>query len=177
MSVSVLDQIRCTILNASYEPLAVVSSKRGLILVIEGKAHIASEHPDYTVSSAKDVWPVPTQIVLNQFVKSRSTYRVPAILTQRNLFIRDGHRCGYCARHKSELKSGEFLTRDHIHPQSKGGKDEWKNVITACSTCNNKKADFLLDEIGMQLNKVPTIPTIFELWARAKTKGRKNDPA
>jgi 5-methylcytosine-specific restriction endonuclease McrA len=171
---SVLDQVRCTVLNASYEPLAVVSSKRGLILVIEGKAHIAAEHPEFTVNSAKDIWPVPTQIVLKEFVKSRPTHRVPAILTQRNLFLRDGYRCGYCARHKQDLKSHEFLTRDHIHPQSKGGKDEWKNVVTACSTCNNKKADMRLEDTGMELRKVPTVPTIFELWARAGSKARKN---
>jgi hypothetical protein len=167
---SVLDQTRCTVLNASYEPLAVVSSKRGLILTIEGKAHIISEHPEFTVSSARDIWPVPTSIVLYEMVKSRATHRVPAILTQRSLFLRDGYRCQYCARHRQELKSTEFLTRDHIHPQSKGGTDKWLNVVTACSSCNNKKADYLLEELNMTLRKQPTIPTVFELWARAGSK-------
>jgi len=170
MLISVLDQTRCTVLNASYEPLAIVSAKRGLLLVIEGKATIAQEHPDHVIHSAREIWPVPTQIVLKTFVKSRSTHRVPAILTQRNLFLRDGHRCQYCSRHRSDLKANEFLTRDHIHPQSKGGKDVWKNVVTACSSCNNKKADFMLEDIGMTLRKLPTIPTIFELWSRAGTK-------
>ena len=164
---SVLDQTRCTVLNASYEPLAVVSAKRALILMIEGKAALTEEHPDHVVHSTNEIWPVPTQIVLKEYVKSRSTHHVPAILTQRNLFLRDGYCCQYCNRHRSELRSHEFLTRDHVHPQSKGGKDEWKNVVTACSSCNNKKADFTLDEMGMLLKKQPTIPTIFELWARS----------
>jgi 5-methylcytosine-specific restriction endonuclease McrA len=163
---SMLDQVRCTVLNASYEPLAVVSAKRGLILVIEGRATILQEHPDHVVHSPKDIWAVPTQIVLKDFVKSRSTHRVNAILTQRNLFLRDNHRCQYCLRHRSELKHHEFLTRDHVHPQSKGGKDKWENVVTACSSCNNKKADMLLEDTTLTLKKTPAIPTIFELWSR-----------
>jgi len=170
---SMLDQVRCTVLNASYEPLAVVSAKRGLILVIEGRATIVQEHPEYVIHSPKDIWAVPTQIVLKEFVKSRSTHRVKAILTQRNLFLRDGHRCQYCLRHRSELKSTEFLTRDHVHPQSKGGKDEWTNVVTACSSCNNKKADMLLEDTNMTLKKPATTPTIFELWSRAGKKAAR----
>jgi 5-methylcytosine-specific restriction endonuclease McrA len=167
---SMLDQVRCTVLNASYEPLAVVSAKRGLILVIEGRATIVQEHPEHVIHSPKDIWAVPTQIVLKDFVKSRSTHRVNAILTQRNLFLRDGFRCQYCLRHRAELKQHEFLTRDHIHPQSKGGKDEWKNVVTACSSCNNKKADMLLEDTSLTLKKGPAVPTIFELWSRAGKK-------
>jgi len=167
---SSLDNIRCTVLNASYEPLAVVSAKRGLILVIEDKAIVSQEHPEFVVHSARDIWPVPTQVVLKTFVKSRSTHHVPAILTQRNLFLRDGYRCQYCHRHRSELKSKEFLTRDHVHPSSRGGRDIWTNVVTACSKCNNKKADFSMEDVGFTLKKELKQPTIFELWARAGTK-------
>lgn len=172
---SVLETTRCTVLNASYEPLAVVSAKRGLILVFEGKAVITEEHPQHVIHSAKDIWPIPTQIVLKEFVKSRSTHRIKAILTQRNLFLRDGYTCQYCGRHRSQLKSSEFLTRDHIIPQSKNGKDVWENVTTACSKCNNFKADMLLEDTGMTLKKKPLVPTIFELWSRAGSKRGKNE--
>jgi 5-methylcytosine-specific restriction endonuclease McrA len=64
------------------------------------------------------------------------------------------------------LGKKEFLTRDHIHPICRGGKDVWTNVVTACNKCNNKKADFTLDETGMKLPKQPVIPTVFEIWAR-----------
>lgn len=166
----ILEQIRCTVLNASYEPLAVVSAKRGMILVFEGKATVVEEHPDIRVNSARQDWPVPTQIVLKEFVKSRSTHRIKAILTQRNLFLRDGYTCQYCSRTRGELKHSEFLTRDHIIPQSKNGPDTWINVTTACSKCNNKKADFMLEDTGMTLKKAPWNPTIFELWARSGSK-------
>ena len=170
---SILDCTRCTVLNASYEPLAVVSAKRGLILVFEGKATITEEHPDATVNSANDTWPIPTQIVLKEFVKSRSTHRIKALLTQRNLFLRDSYVCQYCRRHRSKLKNNEFLTRDHIIPQSKGGKDVWGNVATACSSCNNKKADMMLEDTGMTLARAPWNPTVFELWARSAPKRGK----
>lgn len=170
---SVLEQVRCTVLNASYEPLAIVTAKRGLILVIEGRATIIQEHPDHVVHSPNDIWAVPTQIVLKDFVKSRSTHRVNAILTQRNLFIRDGYKCQYCLRYRAELKHHEFLTRDHVHPQSKGGKDTWTNVVTACSTCNNKKADMLLEDTSLTLKKTPLVPTIFELWSRSDKKSTR----
>lgn len=168
---SILDEVRCTVLNASYEPLKVVSSKHGLIMVIQGKAIIAQEHPEHVIHSAREIWPVPTQIILKSFVKSRTTH-IPAQLNQRNLFLRDGYKCQYCLRHRASLKPNEFLTRDHVFPQSKGGKDDWKNVVTACSSCNNKKADFLLEDTNLILRKIPTVPTIFEIMSRAKPRSR-----
>ena len=65
-------------------------------------------------------------------------------LSNHNLFRRDLNRCGYCGRYFREDK----LTRDHIIPTSRGGKDSWKNVITACKSCNNYKDDLLLSEIA-----------------------------
>jgi 5-methylcytosine-specific restriction endonuclease McrA len=173
---SVLENVRCTVLNASYEPLGTVTARRGLILTIEGKAIITEAHEEFMVRSSKDVWPVPTQIVLKEFINTRSTHHIPAVLTQRNLFIRDGYTCQYCNRHKSDFRGNEKLTRDHVHPQSKGGPDTWKNVVTACSSCNNKKADYVLGDVeimDMRLKKTPTAPTIFELGARLEKAKKK----
>ena len=141
-----------------------------MVLFFEGKASVVEEHPDVVIHSVRDVWSIPTQIVLKHFVKSRPTFRVPAQLTQRNLFVRDKYTCQYCGRHRSQLKSGEFLTKDHVIPTSRGGKDHWENVVTACSPCNNKKADKHLHEMNYRLPKKPSIPTIFEIWSKASTK-------
>lgn len=166
----VLDHVRCTVLNSDYSPLSVVSAKRGLILIFEGKAVCSEEHPDFIVHSAHDIWPVPTQIILKEYVRSRSTHKVSAILTQRNLFLRDGYTCQYCQRHRSQLAKKEFLTRDHVIPMARGGKDTWTNVVAACNECNNKKGDRLLDEVGMKLRKEPAKPSVYELWSRAGKK-------
>lgn len=40
-------------------------------------------------------------------------------------------------------ENGEYIlmTKDHIHPKSKGGLDEMENFNPMCSPCNGKKAD------------------------------------
>jgi 5-methylcytosine-specific restriction endonuclease McrA len=165
-----LDTTRCVVLNATYEPITIVSSKRALILFLEGKAMIVEEHPELVVRSPSQTFPVPTSIVLKHFVKGRMVFRTKALLTQRNLFIRDQYTCQYCGRSKQQIKSSEFLTRDHVMPRHLGGRDIWENVVTCCNSCNNKKAYHLLEDINMTLLKIPTAPTIFELWTRQQKR-------
>ncbi len=55
-------------------------------------------------------------------------------LSNRELFSRDRHICAYCAK---ELP-GQRLTRDHILPVSRGGRDTWMNVVTACVISGSK---------------------------------------
>jgi len=147
-----------------------VTSKRALLLFLEGKAIIVEEHPELVVRSPKQTFPVPLMIALVRYIKGRRVFRTPALLTQKNLFIRDAYTCQYCGRHKSAFRSTEFLTRDHVHPVAKGGRDIWENVVTSCSTCNNKKADKLLESTTMNLLKIPVVPTIFELWTKQQAK-------
>jgi 5-methylcytosine-specific restriction endonuclease McrA len=169
-----IDSTRAVVLNSSYEPLSVISSRRALVLVLEGKATISEQHPSAVIRSPSRVFPIPTQIVLKEYVKSRSAFRVPAQLTQRNLFIRDDYTCQYCGRKKKDLAVGEFLTRDHLIPTVRGGKDVWLNVVAACNKCNNKKANYTVEEagelFGMQLLSQPTVPTVFSIWAKADLK-------
>ena len=81
---------------------------------------------------------------------------VPAI-TNARLFRRDDFTCLYCG----EAFSTRELTRDHVIPVSRGGTDTWENIVTACRTCNHRKADSTLEEIekiGMNLLAVPYAP-------------------
>jgi hypothetical protein len=84
----------------------------------------------------------------------------PLILSDRNntlLFARDRHTCAYCGQrfHRREL------TRDHILPRSRGGKDTWSNCVTACIACNSAKADRLVEHFR-PLVYVPYAPCRFE---------------
>lgn len=45
---------------------------------------------------------------------------------------RDGFRCVYCGCEND-------LTLDHIIPQSRGGSDDPRNLVTACRPCNSSK--------------------------------------
>jgi 5-methylcytosine-specific restriction endonuclease McrA len=78
----------------------------------------------------------------------------PPTLTNQALFARDLHICAYCGNNFPASK----LTRDHIHPLSKGGNDTWKNCVAACERCNHKKADKPLEKTGMKLLYIPYVP-------------------
>jgi hypothetical protein len=80
------------------------------------------------------------------------------VLTNQNLFRRDNLICSYCGKHFSEA----HLTRDHIVPVSRGGKDIWTNVVAACWKCNNKKGNMMLDDCGLELLWVPYTPSRYE---------------
>lgn len=162
-----LEQMRCDVLNANYEPLRPTTARRALMLFLKGKAEIVEEHDDVAVETEADIFPLPLQIRLLNMVKVPLASRQKAILNNRNLFIRDGNCCQYCGRHKAELSNKEFMTRDHVQPRAKGGLDVWNNVVTACSKCNNKKADYDLGDIGMALLKKPTAPTVLELQMKS----------
>jgi 5-methylcytosine-specific restriction endonuclease McrA len=82
---------------------------------------------------------------------------VPA-LDNRLLFKRDDHRCMYCGQQDRHRR----LTRDHVIPVSRGGSNAWRNVVAACSHCNNRKADRTPEEAHMPLLAVPFAPNVFE---------------
>ncbi len=74
------------------------------------------------------------------------------------LFRRDQNLCMYCGN----LHAIADLSRDHVLPLSRGGKDSWTNVVTSCRRCNNRKADRTPEEAGMQLLAVPFAPNQYE---------------
>jgi 5-methylcytosine-specific restriction endonuclease McrA len=148
-------------------------------MYLKGKAIILESLGDNeaTTGTSNVTLPIPTQVVLKEYKKTTPMYRVNAFLTQRNLFLRDKRTCQYCLRHETQLdRTFEFLTRDHVYPQDKGGKDVWSNVVTACSTCNNKKANKTLEELGWKLPKALTTPTRYELWRMQPLIGKGTIP-
>lgn len=50
---------------------------------------------------------------------------------------RDGFRCVYCGAAPAHF----YLHLDHVVPRAKGGVTHPANLVTACSTCNLRKAD------------------------------------
>lgn len=76
----------------------------------------------------------------------------------RMLFRRDNYQCMYCGNQQHHL----LLTRDHVVPRCRGGRDIWENVVAACSRCNNFKADRTPEEAGLELLAIPFRPNIFE---------------
>ena len=79
-------------------------------------------------------------------------------LTNAALFARDRHICLYCGSHGQR---GE-LTRDHVIPTSRGGRDAWENVVTACVACNLRKGSRTPQQASMPLLAVPYRPSWVE---------------
>lgn len=152
--------MQCLIYNTTGEPLELVSPYLGLVLHLRGKAEILETVPNRIVRSVRLSFPLPSSVVLRKHRRVRS--RV-APLTNGNLFLRDGYRCGYCGRHRVELGRREQLTRDHLVPTSRGGTNDWTNVVTACSSCNHRKDNRLNDELNQHSRVRPWVPSRGEL--------------
>lgn len=85
------------------------------------------------------------------------THYIPP-LSNPTLFRRDDQLCLYCGRYFAERD----LSRDHVHPLVKGGRDVWTNVVTACKYCNSLKGGRTPEEAHMPLLAVPFQPTYVE---------------
>jgi 5-methylcytosine-specific restriction endonuclease McrA len=140
--------VHALVLNATYEPLCVVSSRRALILVLAGKA-IPVESGETVLHSERIALHVPVVVKLTKFV--RVPYRGAVPLTRRAVFARDGGRCVYCAAPATSI--------DHVVPRSRGGKHVWDNVVSCCRRCNHTKADRQIAELGWRLRRLPQAPT------------------
>ncbi|GEA89815.1 5-methylcytosine-specific restriction endonuclease McrA [Cellulomonas cellasea] len=138
---------RTLLLNASLEPLCVVSVHRAVTLVMSGKASIL-ETDGRELHSERTSLPLPLVLCLTRYV--HVPMRKAVAPTRRTVLQRDNHRCAYCG--------GGADTVDHVLPRSRGGRHEWTNVVAACSRCNHRKADRLLHEIGWELPFVPRAP-------------------
>ncbi|MGI9023192.1 MAG: HNH endonuclease [Acidimicrobiales bacterium] len=138
---------KALVLNATFEPLCVVSARRALVLVLRQKAELLHA-TDHEFRSEHAALPEPSVIRLTYFVKV--PFRARAALNRRAVFARDDHRCQYCG------KAAENI--DHVIPRSRGGSHSWENVVAACRPCNTRKEDRLVHESGLKLRRRPVAP-------------------
>ncbi|ASD22969.1 MULTISPECIES: HNH endonuclease [Cryobacterium] len=140
--------MRTLVLNAGYEPLAVVSFKRALVLVMNQKATIIQADQGHPVWAATESWERPSVILLTRYVRLPRSRAVP--VSRRGVLRRDDHRCGYCGKNASTI--------DHVQPRSRGGRDTWDNLVACCLRCNNLKSDRTPAEMGWDLRFDPRMP-------------------
>lgn len=140
--------MRTLVLNAGYEPLAVVSFKRALVLVMNHKATVIECVDGEPIWGTSESYERPAVIVLTRYVRLPRARRVP--VTRRGVLRRDGYRCGYCGKTASTI--------DHVLPRSRGGKNTWQNLVACCLHCNNVKGDRTPQEMSWSLRVVPGAP-------------------
>ncbi len=168
---------RVLLLNASYEPLSVVSVQRAIGLMLRDCVEpVPDAGVAVTVRSASAAWTVPTVIRLRRYVH---VPRRNATWTRQNVLERDRYTCIYCGTRPGQparqmrvidgrpvevvLKARTIrddFTVDHLVPRSRGGRNTWTNTACACTWCNHRKADRKPEEAGMRLLWEPKIPRV-----------------
>ena len=139
---------RVLVLNQSYQPLMIIGAKRAIILLLSDKSECIENYSD-VIRSQSFSMSLPSVIRVNRYIRF---FRSEVLLNRTNILKRDNFTCQYCSRKSNSM------TIDHIMPKNKGGKDSWSNLVAACSKCNTKKGNDLLETMQMKLLKKPKKP-------------------
>jgi 5-methylcytosine-specific restriction endonuclease McrA len=136
------------VLNQNYQPLNICDVRRAVSLMGRGKAE-SLQTSGHLLRSPSAWHELPAVIRLVYLVK-RPLHR--RRLSRREVFMRDGLRCLYCGARTRDL------TLDHVMPRSQGGAHSWDNVVSACKSCNHRKAGRTPLQAGMKLLIEPREP-------------------
>jgi hypothetical protein len=148
------------VLNYDYTPLNVTSIRRGFVLVDKGKAEVIKSGESPILTGYK-IYVRPVIIRLLKYIR----YQTKGLRANRTrIYKRDNHECVYCGAKKD-------LTLDHVLPKSRGGGNEWTNLVTSCFKCNLRKGNKTPDEAKMMMKHKPYTPTLInenigiqEIW-------------
>jgi len=138
------------LLNITYEPLKIINWKRAITLFLLGKVEVLEEY-------GQEIHSVSFTVRLPSVVRLLRLVRRPGRsvkFSRQNIYTRDKYRCQYCGK----KYPSEELTYDHVIPKSRGGRTEWKNIVTCCIPCNRLKGGQTPAEAGMSLIGKPGRP-------------------
>ena len=136
------------VLNQTYEPINICQVRRAVVLIHRERAEMLENGSGF-IRSVSDFFPVPSVIRLSRLVKRP---RVERKLTRIEIFNRDQYICQYCG------KATKQLTLDHVLPKYRNGQHIWENVVSACVSCNRRKAGKTPAEARMKLIHQPSPP-------------------
>jgi 5-methylcytosine-specific restriction endonuclease McrA len=139
------------LLNITYEPLRIINWRKAITMLCLGKVEVIEEY-GREIHSVSFTVKLPSVVRLLRMVKRPKT---PVKFSRQNIYARDRYKCQYCG----DRFSTEDLTYDHVIPKSRGGRTEWKNIVTCCIDCNRKKGGRKPSEASMKLTRKPKRPT------------------
>ncbi len=154
------------LLNASYEPLAVIPLRRAVSLMLRERVDAATEEA-VTIQGASRALHLPTVVRLRRYV---NVPRRGVRWSRYGVLQRDGYCCIYCGIRPGDLQKGRTMSKrdftlDHLTPRSRGGRNSWGNTACACPVCNNRKGNRTPHEAGMALRWEPKTPRVSYLVA------------
>ena len=153
------------VLNQNYEPLNVCHARRAFVLIDRGKAEVL-EHGEGGIRTSRLLFLLPSVIRMIYMIKRP---RPKMRLSRREVFNRDKYTCQYCSRQTREL------TLDHVLPRHRGGRHEWDNLVSACKTCNHRKAGRTPKEARMRLLREPFTPRVSSYYVVYRYLDGKED--
>jgi len=141
----------------SFLPLSTINWQESIRYMVLEKATVLAWHDNWIVHSATWETPVPSVIILKEYMKAKTTVR----FSRANVYLRDNGICQYCETPVTKQNA----TLDHVLPVSKGGKTTWENCCTACAPCNASKSDKIK---GWKPKRLPTKPSYYQLVNKRK---------
>ena len=120
-------------LDSSYRPIEIIDAIEALVMCLVGKA-IAVEKYTHHIRTPSTTFELPAVVVLRRIVRFRF-YEV--LCNRENVIWRDDHTCQYCGKEFPFVE----LTLDHVIPSSRGGTNEWDNLVASCKKCNQRKGN------------------------------------
>ena len=156
-----LEKCPALVLNAdyrplSYYPLSLWNWQDSIKSAYLDRVTIVNNY-DRIIKSPSFSMKLPSVIALKSYIRPKSNPN----FTRFNVFLRDKFMCQYCGGNSE-------LTFDHLLPRSKGGKTDWNNVVTACSSCNVQKGGRFYDNSEMSLQQIPYQPSTEDLHRNGK---------
>jgi 5-methylcytosine-specific restriction endonuclease McrA len=142
---------RVLVLNASYEPLQLVSIRRAVVLLLQEKAELV-EAAEQRLRAQGFSLEVPIVIRLVRYIRIPRRMRLPC--SRRGVLARDRETCQYCGAQPGRA----HLTIDHVLPRAQGGLTTWEIVVAACAACNHRKANRTPQQAGLALTGPPRRP-------------------
>jgi 5-methylcytosine-specific restriction endonuclease McrA len=153
------------LLNASYEPLTVITHQRAVSLLMRERVEPATEHLQ-PIHGVTCIFHLPTVVRLRRYIQIP---RRGITWSKKAVLQRDGYRCIYCGLRPGDWQGNTRLSRrdftvDHILPRSRGGSDTWHNTASACQQCNQSKGSRTPTEAEMPLLWELDVPRINRLY-------------
>jgi 5-methylcytosine-specific restriction endonuclease McrA len=136
--------------------------------VFKGRVEVIEESDVRFIGTVTGSFPMPIIVRFCEGVfidKWRNKTRYVR-LTRKNIWLRDKGACQYCGTDVT-INSYEI---EHVTPKSQGGMTAWKNVVTSCKKCNQKKGAKTPLEAGMFLLATPKKPKLSDIFGLVSNK-------
>lgn len=154
------------VLNNSFECISTTSVKRALFLIREGMADVV-KWSDRIVRTARMAIRIPLIIKICRYVRA---YGRALKYNNRFVWERDDYTCQYCG---VRITTKADLTTDHVHPDSKGGREVYENMVTCCRKCNSRKDNKTCEEARMWPARKPFRPQMSRSMSRIADEARR----